>query len=326
MPKAYKGSHSLVLAAVKVGDENHLPLRAAAQMCRRTGMRLRLVTVIETGQRPGIRYTPYDMFDFTALDRARGDELRAKAANDLHSLADTLEIGAPVETSVIVGDPAQGILSDAVVSGASLIVVGAAKGGHRFVPKGMSTALSLMADSSVPVLVVNDACTTELGRKSLKILVADDLSESCERAVLVAFDLAVALGHTDVHHVHANALNMETIADTVQRMRKSRERDSDKDLGPTELWDAAQRDLHERIRSRAPIRSLFLETSGGTYRPEIRNGGAEAELDKAIETAAPDLLVFGRHQSIHRRPFAIGRVPFHFMLSQNKAVLIVPPN
>ena len=31
------------------------------------------------------------------------------------------------------------------------------------------------------------------------LLVADDLAESCERALLVGFDLAIALGETAVH-------------------------------------------------------------------------------------------------------------------------------
>jgi hypothetical protein len=34
--------------------------------------------------------------------------------------------------------------------------------------------------------------------------------------------------------------------------------------------------------------------------------------------------VFGRHQSFHRRPFTIGHVPFHFTLSTDRALLIVP--
>lgn len=320
-----KSLQPLVLAAVKLGTVDHPSLRVASQLCRRTGMRLRLVTAIELDTAAAGRYGPNDMFDFTAIGRSEGDGQRAQAEDTLQSMAAKLELDSKVEISAIVGAPTQAILSDAVVSGASFIVTGAAKGSHHFVPKGLSTALTLIAESPIPVLVVNESCALDLTRKNLKILVGDDLSESCERSVLASFDLAIGLGRTDVHHVHANALSIETFAANVQKLRAMRGNDPAADIGPTELWEEVQRDLHQRIRSRTRDRTSRLEATGGHYWPEIRNGRVELEIEKAIETAAPDIIAFGRHVPVHRRPFTIGRVPFHFMLSQDRAILVVPP-
>ncbi len=287
-------------------------------------MRLRLVSIVDLDQFRDVRYRPNDLFDFTLVGRIIGDEAQASVQDELRRMAMKLDVGSPVTTTVSIGKTAQCIIAEATVSGSSVIVTGASKGNHRFVPKGLSTALSLMADSPVPVAVINDACHVDLTRESLKIFVADELSGASERAVLVAFDLAVALRQTDMVHVHANPLNMETFTKAIQRLENSRNEGYLRDFGPSEMWDAAQRDLLDQIRLRAPNRSLFLEAAGGKYQPEVLNGGVIPEIEKAIEATNPDLLVFGRHHTVHRRPFSIGKVPFHFMLSHNRPLVIVP--
>jgi len=324
MSKSFKGSDFLVLAAVKLTDAKHHALGPAAALCRRTGMRLRLISAVEVDQFSSLQESPYDMFDFTVIGRSLGECLRAQAEDELKALAAKLDVGTPVTTSVVVSKPAQAILSEATVSGAHFIITGAAKGSHQFVPKGMSTALSLMMDSTLPVMVVSNACNLDLTLDRHKILVADDLSQSSERAVLAAFDLAAALGHTDVHHVHVNALNIETFATGAQELIREHGSGLYKDLGPTEMWDEVQRHLNERMRRRVPNRIQSLDLTEGQYYSEVRNGAVESELERAIEEAGADILVFGRHHAIHRRPFAIGRVPFHFMLSQDRALIVIP--
>ena len=326
MPKAYIGPSSLVLACVKPGEFSTSALKAATSLCKRTGMRLRLVSAIEPALMYNLQFQPSEMYDFTAISRAESDDLKAQMEDELLQYAKTLELDSKVETAVIVGQAAQVVLSDAVVSGASLIVTGATNGSHRFVPKGLSTALTLMAESPIPVLVVKENSQLNFHGKSLNIVVADDLSAHCERAVLDAFDLAVALGDTDVHHVYANSLTMENFARNVEKLRELRKDDAAAYISPTDLWEKTHSNLHERLQLRAPGRALFLEAAGGHYWPEIRDGSVESALEKAIETTSPDLIVFGRHQSFHRRPFAIGRVPFHFMMSIDRPILVVPPN
>ncbi len=324
MPKSFRGNHSQVLAAVKMGDDDHPSLKFAAQLCRRTGMRLRLVSVVDLDQFRDVRYAPNDLFDFTLVRSIIGDDAQASVEDELRRMAMKLDVGSPVTTSVSIGKTAQCVIAEATVSGSSVIVTGASKGNHRFVLKGLSTALSLMAESPVPVAVINDACHVDLTRESLKIFVADELSGASERAVLVAFDLALALRRTDVVHVHANPLDMETFAKAIQRLENFRDEGYLKDFGPSEMWDAAQRDLLDQIRHRASSRTLFLETVGGKYQPEVLYGGVLPEMEKTIEAQNPDLLVFGRHHTVHRRPFSIGKVPFHFMLSHNRPLVIVP--
>jgi nucleotide-binding universal stress UspA family protein len=325
MPKTFKGPNSLVLACVKPGEFSTSSLKAAVSLCKRTGMRLRLVSAVE----PALMYLQFpaiEMYDFTAISRAESNELKAQVEDELKQFAQSLELDSKVETSVVVGQPAQVALSDAVANGVSLIVTGAANGSHRFVPKGLSTALSLMADSHMPVLVVKENGALDFSKEALNIVVADDLSANCERAVLAAFDLAIALGDTDVHHIYSNSLTMQNFARNVQKLRELHDDDSATDISPTDLWEKTRINLHERLRLRAPGRSLFLEAAGGHYWPEIRDGSVELALEKVIESASPELIVFGRHHSFHRRPFAIGRVPFHFMMSMDRPILVVPPN
>jgi hypothetical protein len=67
-------------------------------------MRLRLVSVVETDQLTGIHYTPYDMFDVSAVGRAIRDDLRERVEDELRRLAGTLDAGSPVDTKVVIGD------------------------------------------------------------------------------------------------------------------------------------------------------------------------------------------------------------------------------
>lgn len=325
MSKPFKGSQALVLAAVKPGHLDHPSVDAAAHICRRTGMRLRLIAAVEPiYETPGI-FGLSKLYDFTEIGRTEDDRQKAEVESALARLADSLELKTKVEISVICGAPATSILKDAELSGASLIVSGAAKGGHNFVLKGLSTAIALMSDAPVPVLMISDACRVDFSRADLRILLADDLTEACERAALAALDLATAMGQTDVHHVYANAFSMASFAKNVQKLREMHRQDADSDIGPTDLWEKARGSLLERLRLRAPGREQFLNAAGGHYFPEIRDGSVESVLEKAIEASAPDILAFGRHQSFHSRPFAIGRVPFQFMLSQDRPILVVPP-
>jgi nucleotide-binding universal stress UspA family protein len=266
------------------------------------------------------------MYDFSAISRSESNDLKAQMEDELQQFAKSLELETKVETSIVVGQAAQVALSDAVVSGASIIVTGAANRSHRFVPKGLSTALTLMAESPTPVLVVKEGSQLNLSGESLNIVVADDLSDNCERAVLAAFDLAVGLGDTDLHHIYANSLTMQNFALNVEKLRELRKDDSSTDISPTDLWEKTRSSIRERLRLRAPGRELFLEAAGGHYWPEIKDGSVESALEKVIDSASPELIVFGRHHSFHRRPFAVGKVPFYFMMSIERPILVVPPN
>ena len=76
---------------------------------------------------------------------------------------------------------------------------------------------------------------------------------------------------------------------------------------------------------RSPAHSELLGTRGGTYRIEILTGPDPLEeIESAADRLTADILVFGRHQMIHRTPFRLGHIPYQAMLRQKRAVMVVP--
>jgi nucleotide-binding universal stress UspA family protein len=286
-------------------------------------MRLRLVAVIES-ELDEAALTPVEMYDFTAIARLANQASKDLAAEELKAVAARIELDSPVTSTVVVGSVAPAVIAEAVTSGSALIVCGAARGSHRFVPKGISTALGLMADAPVPVLVMNDICPLDLRQTQQSLLIADDLSANCAGVPVTACNLAIAIGHTDVHHVHVNALSMETLASAAEKSIAMHGEMIFKDVGPSVLWEIVQRDLQEHIIRRSKGAGERIVAAGGQYCAKLRNGRVESELEKAVEATQANILVFGRHHSLHRKPFAIGKVPFHMMLAHNRALVVVP--
>lgn len=177
------------------------------------------------------------------------------------------------------------IIVESTLSKASLILVG-----------DRHLALRLMAESPAPVMIVTDSCTVDLAARRLVMMLADDLTPDCERATLVAYDLAIGLSSVDLHHVHV--------------------------APPGQSDDKA---LLSVLSSRATERGYFLEPADCRYKPVVLRGSPKHELERYMEATHPDLAVFGRHRLFHISPLGIGHLPTSFLLHQTCALISTPP-
>lgn len=313
--------HQFVTVAVTFDERSVALVSIAADLCRRTGKKLHLLHVVEpwhAAARPLEADTP--LFRASEAVEARA---RARAERHLQELAGGVA-GLSVKQTVLVGKPAEKIGKEAAHTGSCLLIVGANSRQRRFLPTGYSTALSLMVTASVPVMSIDTTTTPRLPDRDLNLLLADDLSPQSEAAVAFAFDFAAAFGRATLHHLHINGLTLEGLRSGLETAAAAGHTMLDSDRAVGSVFEAVMAQYHEELRLRAAGLRDYLDAAGGVYQATVRSGQVRAELAAFVDANDPDVLVFGRHQSVHTRPFFLGRLPYGAMLSFQRPVIVVP--
>jgi nucleotide-binding universal stress UspA family protein len=226
-----------------------------------------------------------------------------------------------VGTHVLLGYPAESIRAHAVTIGAELIVLGGAADDYRYVPRGLSTVLGLMADAPCPVLVLPRGNTGSWSNKTLKAILADDLQPESDNGVFVAYEWVAALGHTELNHVHVNQLSKEDLQDALTAAAAAAHTPEGA-LNLDTVWTAAMKSVEEKLVSRAPGRKHLVEARGGSVKTTLLQGDPVDTILKLADEIKADLMIFGRHRTWRRKPFAVGQLPFHSMLRSRRPVLI----
>lgn len=311
-------AHQVVTAAVALDGRSQPLVGIAADLCRRTGKKLHLLHAVEPWGVPFLGAPGL-------AEAAEAVEGHAKAAAERHlaELAGGVE-GVAVTTTVVVGKPAERIGKEAESAGSCLLLIGADARQRRFMPRGFSTALSLMVTAPVPVFCVDVAATPRLPDDALAILLADDLSPQSEAAVSFAFDLASAFGDATLHHLHVNGMTLEGLRSGLEVAAATARTAVNPARTAADVFDALVRKMREELGARAASYRDYLEEAGGAYQAEVRTGQVRAELQAFVDANEPDVLVFGRHRSVHTRPFFLGRMPLEAMLAFARPVIVVP--
>jgi hypothetical protein len=324
MRSLFRGEDEAIVVAVALDEHSEALVDSAVAICRRTSMQLRLVHVCqpEDGQSYLLPY-------FAHAERARLEEYLQKtaaelAARRLDDLRQRVTAEVSCSTRVMIGDPAEWINADAVSFGASMIMIGVGSAHQRFMPQAWSTALTLMAHSSLPVLVTDKGSALHLPLEGrVRMLVADDLAEDSVGVIEKALQLAGALGDVDFHHLHASGLTEATIADALEAAMAAAHTGSAATLSAQAMHATVKAQIRSALIKRMERLRPILEQSNGRYVDEVLFGDVQESIAEARQRIDPHILIFGRHQRIHHKPFLIGRVPFQTMVSQNKPVMIV---
>ncbi|MDS0282864.1 universal stress protein [Haloarcula onubensis] len=148
-------------------------------------------------------------FSAGGVDDEYVDQRTAAQRTALSDLADSLDYSGAVETTVVTGTPAEGILDYARNGGADLVVMGThGRSGLRRYLTG-SVAERVVRLSPVPVLTVRATEASAVGEGYDDILLPTDGSERAAAAVAPALAVADAFGST-VHVV--SVVNVGDIA------------------------------------------------------------------------------------------------------------------
>lgn len=311
--------------AVAVAMDEHAEslVKFAGQLASKLGKKLVLLHAVE----PWLELPPamVDGMPLTGVSSAAEQELHQFAEQRLSELSRLLPAGVVVER-VIVHGKAKIVLPEAAATAqVSFLIVGAQQEALRnALGRGLSTALGLVATTTIPVLIVDPKQPLSLAGTGLKCLVADDLSESAQTALHFTLEMASAFGNTAVRHVYVNSLDRDQLVAGLRAAAAAAHTQLDEEISPELIFGQIEAQLLQRLESRAALYVDYLENAGGVYEACILNGDVRQELQQDIEHFQPDFLVFGQHRALHRAPLFWGRLPYRAMVAHGLPILIVP--
>ncbi len=330
MKHSFLDARQFITVAVAF-DRHSTPLvRLGAELCLRTGKKLNLLHVVEPWMDRAHSHPFADegspLWDVTLAVETRAKDL---AERNLDEIITTVPPHVVIEKTILFGKPAETIGRGAEEAGSALLLIGADSKAKTFQWRGISTALSLLAGSDVPVMAVDTELYAASGgsifpNEKLTILLADDMSPEAESAVALAFDLGTLSGRTVLHHLHVNGMTPENLRSGLETAAAASHTPIDTSKSFGDVFSALDRHLQDQLAARAAPFREYLEAAGGLYVPEVLTGNVKTELAAYVDAVRPDVLIFGRHRTLHTRPFFLGRLPFAAMMALHKPLVVVP--
>lgn len=304
-----------LLVAVAFDERLESLVRSAEQYCLLTGATLRLIHVCD----PWAKSFLSTVADKGAVElmSALKDEATRIAGRRLDALSRTFDKSVRVETTVVTGDVAKAIATDAEESRSRMIMVGANRGGISGTIQGFSTAISLVMESAVPVMVLNEKANFQPRNGRPVIMACDDFTEVSGAALALGFEIASSIERSSLVHLH-----VESYGD-MNAHGKLRDPRTNGAISPEQL-EHLNRQAEEKMLERAGSRPAALEDSGRSYTLEIVSGTVPDEIDRSAVAHRADIMILGQHKVFHRKSMHVGQVPYKAMLAQHRAVIVVP--
>jgi len=308
-------------------------MKTAQAMAVKAQASLHLLAVLEDGELDVMAAVPwlpaYNWRDLR-MDRLLEETRKLASANvekQLAALQSQFQGPCAISSQLVHAEfAASGLMKEATAQNASMIILGAGVKADQYFTRGYSTPLAVMSESLIPVLVIGRNCERDFSRSRLKILLADDLREQSAHAMSAAVDWAASLeGAADVHQVHIEELSEKEmrriLGQTIPELRTN----ADHDKLAEDMVKVLETAFAARLKDRVQGADARLQKAGGTFQFEVRRcGNVRDELERAADEFDADIVIFSRHQKIHRRPFLVGRVTYQAMLSQKRAVMVIP--
>ncbi|MEZ4743845.1 MAG: universal stress protein [Bdellovibrionota bacterium] len=324
MFERFRGKERKIVAGIKFTAIVDEYIKSVISLAKRTDMSLKFTHVVEQWTSASVIY-PGEYIS-SGIAKAAEEQRTKEATNELQKTLKPYLSKGEFETSVHVGRPGEALKSDALISRASLIVCGVKPVSYRFVPRGFSTAIELMTESSIPVLVIPEGKFYDFNGEKFTVLVCDDLSQTSADVLSTAGELSGAFRNVTLHHLHIHKESKEqllTWANQVFEMMITRDLEYDFEIDKHSIVSNTEKAIHKKMDKRLEIPQSFLNLNNVSYTQEVRFGDVFDELTQSIKSLNPDLIVFGRHHFLHKHPVSIGKVPFYAMLNLNIPIMIV---
>lgn len=325
------GKGSRICVAVKFDEPGRHAVEIAEQFCMRSGAEMRLVHVCEDNVGSSIVSGSFGLsFNVSAeMLQAVQDGSVADAEKKMKAVVQSIKPSIRVTTKILrpsVMTPADLIEAEALSSQCNMIIVGANPGNHRFIPRGFSCALTLMGKANVPVMVTNSNQTHDLKSDFLTLIVADDLRGQDNGAIAGSFDLAEALRKTNIYHVHINGITADLIKISLENALSTSHSHPEPEFSVHEIYSAMINQLENRLENRAALLKKNALSNECVYNKELLTENSVTDcLERYASRKNAHLVVFGRHQTFHHRPFDIGQMPYYSMLNLKCPIIVFPP-
>lgn len=187
-----KTSLTSIVVGLQVNGEEQWLVDAASRIAVALKAQLILVHVIES---PDGRMVRTDM-EYLDRDLARARQM-------LRDYARQLPDSVSVTTTVLRGDNPSGYLAAPELFGSSLmLIVGSSSPLHEWLPKGASVIQDLLSHLTLPLLVIRQAKERQFAKKPLRLLIADDLTDSFEIVLKSLVRIFGNVPNLEVYHIH----------------------------------------------------------------------------------------------------------------------------
>jgi len=324
MSRSFMEHREFITVAVAFDEHTIALTEFASELCIATGKKLCLLHVVEPWADHPHSKAFGEVDNFWNVTQAVETNARELALSRLGEVALSVPPEIAVKKVVVGGKSVETICKEVESIGTCLLLVGGKNGNMKFLPRGFSTALSLMVTSPVPLLVVDASKEFKFNTEGMRFLLSDDLGEDSETAVEFTLDLAAAIRNSEIHHIHVNGLSFESLEAGLNTAAATSHTPLNATASIEEVYNALLSSIDKKMNARTLDQKEYIEASGGSYFSHVATGNVPEEIQKATERIKPDIVVFGRHHTLHTKPFFIGRVPFRSMLAQSVPILVVP--
>jgi nucleotide-binding universal stress UspA family protein len=311
-----------ILVAVVLRGQDEPVLATARTLARKLHAPLHLVHAV----RPMFSYVgagdlainPYYGYEMNFNDK---EEQSARAK--LEALRTSLDDVA-VDTHLIRDFPAEAVLSLADEINAGLIIMGVGEDNGGLL-SGVSTEFTLASEALAPVLLVPSKIQVPF-EGPLRILVADNLGEEGQAALMAAVKCANDLHAESLSHVHVQDMSIQDVDRMIESVRESMilgQIPSDPDLNRDYYMEQVRaRTQDELIKRYEGLTENQLNST--RYEATVRFGRPAEEIHQEVNRIGAQMMVFGRHHRLHRKTLSLGRIPYSAMVEDGVATLVVP--
>lgn len=311
-----------IVVGLLLNESDESLLRAAATLSTRWQAPVQLVHAIK----PLFSYlgagdvviNPYYVHE-TVINEKEEERAREKMAKVAKRFS------TEVTTHILRDYAPEALLTVASETHARLLMCGIRVREASHILSGFSTAFTLAAEAEIPVMIVPLGSPLSF-EPPLRLLVADNLEVegrcALETALQLARDLqAETLNHTHVHNVTPKELDemVESVKEGMILGKIPNNPDFTAEFYTETVTAKTREDLIYRFQNSAGVK-----TFQGRYNPEVAYGHPAVELRRLARETRSQLMIFGRHHILKRRNLTLGRVPYHAMINDGIATLVVP--
>ncbi len=319
-------SETTIVVGLDLSDEEDKLIKTAVSLAKKTGARLVLVHAIQPFRSyasAGEDMTlPYEAFE-QEVHHSDFDE----AEQNLYALRDRLPAEILIETEVVREFPENALENTAEKVKASLIICGMReRDGETSWYGGMSTALSMMASSKFPVMILPLSTEIDFATSEHNILVADNLQDEGLHALQAALGLCRSIAYKQLIHLHVKKTSYRDINETVEKIkvamiegRLPANPEFESDVYLRQIKDEVKTLMHDRLEAADKDFARGLHWS-----PRVKFGSPAEELQQVVRESKSDILVFGKHHFIRPKGLVLGTIPYSAMVEGNVASIVVP--
>lgn len=295
-------------------------LESVAGFARATQFKITLVHVWESKD----YYAPLSTSPYLGFRSALYEVEREDLEKRLGQMAEKLS-GVEVTAKVVAGHPPERLQAEAIAEDASLIILGANRGRYNLMPSMFSTALELAAQSPKSVMVIPPGSREHWNDHPWRLLVADDLQDHSWAAIHAAGEFCTHAKGFAFHHFHAHKVAKTTMRQAAGKILEAMTQGRipfDDTFSEETYLKTIEGDIREKLAKRLGAIKSILEASGSRYHEHIKYGDIKECMDEVICDIDPHMIILGRHEALHRKPFTLGKMPFYTMLYSEIPLLI----